>query len=61
MTFDYVRGRVAQNPNASVEILKKLATDEKSYVRQCVAQNPNRNELIERLVLMTNYQQEINS
>jgi 3-methyladenine DNA glycosylase AlkC len=55
----YVRVRVARNPNASVEILKKLATDEKSYVRYWVAQNPNRNELIERLVFMTNYQQEI--
>jgi len=34
-----------------------LATDEYSYVRHCVAENPNRTEIIERLVLMTNYQQ----
>jgi hypothetical protein len=56
----YVRARVSGNPNASPKILQKLATDKAYSVRYYVAQNPNRNELIERLVLMTDYQQEIN-
>jgi hypothetical protein len=55
--YSYVRGCVAQNPNTPLETLQLLATDENSYVRQCVTRNPNRTELIERLVLMTNYQQ----
>jgi len=51
-----VRYWVAQNPNTPQKSLELLATDV-YFVRQYVAQNPNRNELIERLVLMTNYQQ----
>jgi hypothetical protein len=52
----YVRQCVGQNPNASQETLKQLATDEDSYVRYLIGRNPNRTELIERLVLMTEYQ-----
>jgi hypothetical protein len=53
----HVRYWVAQNPNTPIKSLELLATDEDSYVRACVAQNPNSNQIIERLVLMTNYQQ----
>ena len=53
----YVRARVSGNPNISPEILETLATDEYYLVRHYVAQNPNRNELIERLVLMTDHLQ----
>jgi hypothetical protein len=54
----YVRWRVAKNPNTPQETLKLLATDKDPDVRYCVAKNPNRTELIERLVLMTDYQQD---
>jgi len=54
----WIRFCVAQNPNTPPEALELLATDEYYSIRYCVAQNPNRNELIERLVLMTNYQQD---
>ena len=53
-----VRSWVARNPNTPLETLQLLATDEYSYVRYWVAQHPNRNQIIERLVLMTNYQQD---
>jgi hypothetical protein len=53
----WVRFYVAQNPNTPQETLELLATDEYYYVRHWVAQNPNRTELIERLVLMTDYKQ----
>jgi 3-methyladenine DNA glycosylase AlkC len=52
----WIRSRVARNPNASPKILQKLATDKAYVVRHYVAQHPNRNELIERLVFMTEYQ-----
>jgi 3-methyladenine DNA glycosylase AlkC len=52
----YVRAWVARNPNTTPKILQKLATDKAYLVRQYVAQHPNRNELIERLVFMTEYQ-----
>ena len=52
-----VRYWVAQNPNTPTKTLELLASDEYSYVRYCVAQHPNRTEIIERLVFMTNYQQ----
>jgi 3-methyladenine DNA glycosylase AlkC len=51
-----VRYCVANNPNTPIKTLELLATDEDDYVRHSVAQNPNRNELIERLVFMTDYQ-----
>ena len=54
----YVRHWVAQNPNTPPEILQLLATDVYYYVRFHVTRNPNRTELIERLVFMTDYQQE---
>jgi hypothetical protein len=57
--YYYVRGWVAQNPNTPPEILEQLATDEYYYVRSHVTRNPNRTELIERLVFMTDYQQEV--
>jgi len=47
----------AQNPNTPTKTLELLASDENPGVRSCVAKNPNRTEIIERLVLMTNYQQ----
>ena len=53
----YVRYWVARNPNTPQETLQQLATDEDSSVRYWVAENPNRNELIERLVFMTDYLQ----
>ena len=57
---DYVvRYRVARNPNTPIKTLELLATDEYSDVRYCVALNPNRTQLIERLILMTNYYSEI--
>jgi hypothetical protein len=34
-----------------------MATDKDPGVRAWVAKNPNRTEIIERLVFMTNYQQ----
>jgi hypothetical protein len=54
----WIRFCVAQNPNTPPKTLELLATDEYYSIRYCVAQNPNRNEIIERLVLMTNYQQD---
>jgi hypothetical protein len=54
----YVRVWVANNPNTSIETLQLLATDKSPQVRGHVAKNPNRNELIERLVFMTNYKQQ---
>ena len=54
-----VRACAAENPNIPLEILQQLATDESHYVRYWVAENPNRTELIERLVFMTNYKQEV--
>jgi hypothetical protein len=53
-----VRYCVAKHPNTPQESLKLLATDKDPGVRAWVARNPNRTELIERLVLMTNYQQD---
>ena len=53
----YVRSLVAQNPNTPTKTLEQLASDKDVDVRYWVAQNPNRTEIIERLVLMTNYQQ----
>jgi len=50
-----VRGCVAQNPNTPKEILQLLATDKNYYVRYWAAKNPNSNQIIERLVLMTDY------
>ncbi|MFA5228546.1 MAG: hypothetical protein WC446_02190 [Candidatus Paceibacterota bacterium] len=38
---EYVRHRVAENPNAPTDILKKLSEDESEYVRCRVAENPN--------------------
>jgi 3-methyladenine DNA glycosylase AlkC len=52
-----VRHWVAQNRNTPTKSLELLATDEKSYVRYWVAQHPNKNQIIERLVFMTNYNQ----
>jgi hypothetical protein len=54
-----VRRYVAENPNTPPEALELLATDQYYYVRAYVAENPNRTELIERLVFMTDYQQEV--
>jgi len=54
----WIRSRVALHPNASPKILQKLATDKAYLVRQYVAQNPNSNQIIERLVFMTDYQQD---
>jgi hypothetical protein len=51
-----VRFWVARNSNTPPEALELLATDKYYSIRYCVAQNPNRNELIERLVFMTDYQ-----
>jgi 3-methyladenine DNA glycosylase AlkC len=51
----FVRLCVANNLNITPETLQQLATDMSCAVRDFVAQNPNRNELIERLVLMTEY------
>jgi hypothetical protein len=51
----YARCLVAVNLNTPQKTLQQLATDKNFSVRQCVAQNPNRTELIERLVLMTDY------
>jgi len=51
----YVRHLVATNPNTPQKALQQLATDEKSYVRRSVLHNPNSNQIIERLVFMTNY------
>jgi uncharacterized short protein YbdD (DUF466 family) len=52
-----VRAGVATNPNTPVETLQQLATNESYYVRHLVLQNPNRNQIIERLVFMTDYNQ----
>jgi len=48
---------VALNPNTSPKILQKLATDKAYLVRHYVSQHPNCNQIIERLVFMTDYQQ----
>jgi len=53
----YVRREVALNPNTSQELLKSLATDENWIVRYWVARHPNATELIRRLVLMTDDEQ----
>jgi len=55
----YVRYWVARNPNTPTKTLEQLATDEYCSVRYWVARNPNRTEIIERLVFMTNYKQEV--
>jgi hypothetical protein len=55
---DFNIGFIARNPNTPQELLQLLATDKDSSVRYWVTQNPNRTELIERLVFMTNYQQD---
>ncbi len=52
-----IRSHVAENPNTPLETLQQLATDKDCSVRYFVTQNPNRTELIERLVLMTDYHQ----
>jgi 3-methyladenine DNA glycosylase AlkC len=52
----YVRSCVANNLNITPETLQQLATDRSCFVRDLVTENPNRTELIERLVLMTDYQ-----
>jgi 3-methyladenine DNA glycosylase AlkC len=52
----YVRAGAAINSNITPETLQQLATDRSCFVRDLVSENPNRNELIERLVLMTDYQ-----
>ena len=59
-TDDYwgVRRGAALNPNTSPETLQVLATDKNWYIRYEVARNPNATELIRRLVLMTNTQEE---
>jgi hypothetical protein len=54
----YVRCWVAQNPNTPLETIQLLATDVSPYVRGHAVKNPNKTELIERLVLMTNYKQQ---
>jgi len=55
----WIRYWVARNSNTPPEALELLATDQYYYVRAYVAENPNRTELIERLVFMTDYQQEV--
>ncbi len=50
-----VRYWLAKNPNIPQETLELLATDKDPYVRRCVTQHPNCNQIIERLVLMTDY------
>ena len=52
-----IRYWVAQNPNTSPEILWDLATDKDEDVRYSVGQNPNATELIRRIVLMTDSQE----
>jgi 3-methyladenine DNA glycosylase AlkC len=54
----WIRSRVALNPNTSPKILQKLATDKAYLVRHYVSQHPNCNQIIERLVFMTDYQQD---
>ena len=53
-----IRCRVAQNPNTLPETLSVLATDEDSWVRHYAARHPNATELIRRMVLMTDSQEE---
>ena len=55
----WIKKGVAENPITPKEILQQLATDEDYWIRYEVAKHPNRNELIERLVLMTDHQQKI--
>ena len=59
-TDDYwvIRWAVARNPNTSPETLQVLATDEDRCVRRGAGRHPNATELIRRLVLMTNTQEE---
>ncbi len=45
----------AQDPNTPQETLKLLATDKDFCVRAWVTKHPNCNQIIERLVFMTNY------
>jgi hypothetical protein len=52
-----VRLCVAQNPNTPTKSLELLATDKDYLIRKYVSQNPNCNQIIERLVFMTNYQE----
>jgi hypothetical protein len=54
---DYARYRVALNSNTSIQILQQLATDKRYSVRCYTTKHPNSNQIIERLVFMTNYQQ----
>ncbi len=49
----------AENPNTPLKTLEFLATDDHWIVRYWVGQHPNRTELIERLVFMTDYKQEV--
>jgi hypothetical protein len=53
-----VRSRVAENLNTPLETLQQLAIDKDPDVRAWVIQNPNKTQIIERLVFMTDYQQE---
>jgi len=55
----WIRYRVAQNPNTPTKTLQQLATDKDPYVRHNVLLNPNKNQIIERLVFMTDYNQSI--
>jgi hypothetical protein len=52
----WIRGWIAKNHKTPLKTLELLAIDKDSLVRECIIQNPNRTELIERLVLMTEYQ-----
>jgi hypothetical protein len=53
--YPYVRSWVALNPNTPVKSLELLATDKSFNVRYWVTKHPNCNQIIERLVLMTDY------
>ncbi len=46
----FVREKVAENPNSSLQILEKLASDEEYRVRREVARNPNSSlQILEKL------------
>lgn len=53
-----VRTYVAMNPNTLTKTLTILATDCARSARYYVGRHPNSTELIKRLVLMTNTQQD---
>jgi len=55
----WVRGWIAKNHRTPLKTLEFLATDKESLVRECIIRNPNRTEIIERLVFMTDYKQEV--